>query len=395
MEDNTRPRPRPSEPAGAADEDLKLDSGGFSLDVEWEEPDDRIDEPFDPEKIDVRTRSMTVDLLLARLRRKALDLAPEFQRRAGIWKPKNQSRLIESLLLRIPLPSFYAAENEAEEWAVVDGVQRLTTIARFIDPESIDAEPLVLQNLEYLSYNGSSYHDLPGRLQTRLVETEVLVHLIGKTTPEEVKFNIFGRINTGGLPLSRQELRHALIPGPARELLPRLAASPEFQHATQGSVQDARMSDCEMVLRFLAFRIFPLAQYKSSDLDDFLRLAMKELNGMDAKTIADLENDFTEAMKAAKEIFGEHTFRKKTHGQKYRSQINKALFEAISVNLARRSMAETEILISRRDQVAEKLADLLGRKDFNDSISIGTGDRTRVARRFDAIDKLFSEVTHD
>ncbi|WP_007023667.1 DUF262 domain-containing protein [Saccharomonospora iraqiensis] len=393
MDGSTAARASHPEPSDLEDDvDLRLDSGGFSLDVEFEDDDDQIDEPFDPEQIDVRTRTMTIDLLLQRLRRGALDLAPEFQRRAGIWKPKNQSRLIESLLLRIPLPSFYAAENAEEEWAVVDGVQRLTTIARFISPRSVSSVPLVLNDLEYLNYNGFSFEDLPGRLQTRLVETEVLVHLIGKTTPEEVKFNIFGRINTGGIPLSRQELRHALIPGRARDLLPELAASPAFQKATQGSVRDARMSDCEMVLRFLAFRLFSIAEYGSRDLDDFLRAAMKNLNNLDDSQLRALEQDFTKSMEASYAIFGEHAFRKRARGQQQRNPINKALFEAVSVNVAARTPEQISRLIEQRDTVLDKLSDLLADKQFNDAISVATGDRNRVKVRFNEIDQLFKAV---
>ncbi|WP_207631405.1 MULTISPECIES: DUF262 domain-containing protein [unclassified Actinopolyspora] len=377
---------------GDLDEEFRIDSGGYSLDLDREMTEDRIQEPFDPERIDVRTRNMTVDLLLARLRRGVLDLTPDFQRRAGIWKPEAQSRLIESLLLRIPLPSFYAAENENEEWAVVDGVQRLTTIARFIQPESLGAEPLVLRDLEYLGYEGFTYQDLPGRLQTRLVETEVLIHLIGKATPEEVKFNIFGRINTGGLPLSRQELRHALIRGRARELLAELAESTAFQQATQGSVNDARMSDREMVLRFLAFRITDLDEYDSTNLDDFLRESMKKLNHLSEEHIESLKRDFVTAMNSAVEIFGEHTFRKSLRGQAGKKPINKALFETVSVNLAIRSAEERRLLAERHDSIASGLGKLLNDKEFNDAVSGATGYRKRVRKRFQDVNKLFAEV---
>lgn len=130
---------------------VELDSAGRSVDVEREVPSEEdIEKPFDPEKIDVATRSPTVDLLLARIRRGVLDLQPDFQRLAGIWTPQAQSRLIESMLLRIPLPTFYAAEVDDERWVIVDGIQRLTAIARFIDPDSIEMKPLVLKNLEYL-----------------------------------------------------------------------------------------------------------------------------------------------------------------------------------------------------------------------------------------------------
>jgi hypothetical protein len=154
---------------------VEYDSEGRSTGVEREQQDDLIHGPFDPAEIDVLTRTMTVDLLLARLRRGVLDFAPEFQRSAGIWSEVNQSKLIESLLLRIPLPTLYAAESGEEGWAVVDGIQRLTTIARFVDPEIIGAQPLRLRGLEYLrSYDGRVYSELPGSLQTRINETELI-----------------------------------------------------------------------------------------------------------------------------------------------------------------------------------------------------------------------------
>lgn len=132
---------------------VELDSAGRSVGVERESTvDDGIKEPFDPEKIDVATRNPTVDLLLARIKRGVLDLQPDFQRLAGIWTPRAQSRLIESMLLRIPLPTFYAAESADDTWVIVDGIQRLTTIARFVEPQSIGAKPLVLSDLEYLNH---------------------------------------------------------------------------------------------------------------------------------------------------------------------------------------------------------------------------------------------------
>lgn len=386
--------------ASAADEqdddtEVGLDSGGFSVDLE-QESTEYIHEPFQPEKIDVRTRNMTVDLLLARIRRGALDLAPDFQRRAGIWGKQNRSRLIESLLLRIPLPHFYVAESDdGDTLAVVDGIQRLTTIAQFIDPESIGAPPLKLSNLEYLTdYDGASYDDLPGPLQTRLSETELIVHQIMRGTPEEVKFNIFGRINTGGMPLSHQELRHALIPGPARDLLAELARSTEFQEATQGSVGDARMSDREMVLRFLAFRLSSPQSYDTDDLDIHLRRAMSALNRLSEEDEERLKSEFRWAMKAAIEVFGEHAFRKRGHGQQGRNPVNKALFEAVAVNLASLSRNEVDTLAQRAEHVHERLADLLATKEFSDAISVGTGSRAKVRRRFSVVEELFTEVAH-
>lgn len=372
---------------------IEYDSKGRSTGVEYEEPDDRIDEPFDPAKIDVQTRTMTVDLLLARLRRGVLDLAPDFQRLSGIWSEEDQSKLIESLLLRIPLPTLYAAESGEDSWAVVDGIQRLTTIARFVDPAVVGAKPLKLQGLEYLrQYEGREYGELPGRLQTRINETELIVHLIRAGTPEPVKFNIFARINTGGRPLTHQELRHALIPGRARDLLRELAESEAFLSATQHSVRPERMADREMALRFLAFRLTDPKDYPRGDLDAFLRQAMKRLNTLDSSEITRLTDDFDRAMIAAHTIFEEHAFRKRFRRQNRRLPVNKALFEAISVNLAKMTEPELAKLLVRPAILHTRLMDLMENDKFHQAISVGTGDAEKVRVRFAAVEALFREV---
>ena len=119
---------------------------------------------------------MTVDLLLSRLCSGALNLQPDFQRKAGIWNAVNQSRLIESLLLRIPLPSFYVSQTENEDWEVVDGVQRLTAISRFVPSNEAQPTggPLTLTGLHYLrrEFDGKRFSDLPPRLARRIRETE-------------------------------------------------------------------------------------------------------------------------------------------------------------------------------------------------------------------------------
>lgn len=374
---------------------VELDSTGRSVGVERETTQEQvIKEPFDPEKIDVATRNPTVGLLLSRIKRGVLELQPGFQRLTDIWGPQAQSRLIESILLRIPLPSFYAAEEGDEKWLVVDGIQRLTTIARFVEPESIGAKPLILTNLEYLKdYEGKRFNGLPGRLQTRFLETEVVLHLIRRGTPQKVMFNIFARINTGGLPLTRQELRHALIPGPARSLLRELAESDAYQNATLHSVSRVRMDDREMVLRFIAFRASAPEMYVRRDFDDFLREAMREINRLDQEQLSRLRDDFMRAMDAAWKIFGQHAFRKHYPGQQRRSPVNKALFEAVSVNLARRTERELQLLCERHELVQEKFSLLLATSpEFVDAISFGTGDIAKVRRRFADVDQILKDV---
>ena len=372
---------------------VEVDDEGRDTGVELEQRDELIHEPFDPAEIDVQTRTMTVDLLMSRLRRGVLDLAADFQRSAGIWSEVNQSRLIESLLLRIPLPTLYAAESGEESWAIVDGIQRLSTIARFIDPEVIGARPLKLRKLEYLQqYEGRHYSELPGALQTRINETELIIHLIRAGTPEPVKFNIFARINTGGRPLTPQELRHALIPGRARLLLKELAEGSAFLEATVESVSPSRMADREMVLRFLAFRLTAPEDYRRGDLDAFLRQAMRQIDTLPPEEIERLTTEFTRAMRAAAAIFGQHAFRKQFHGQDRRLPVNKALFESVSVNLAKMAPRELSVLRERREKVQIKFIDLMEDAGFLLTISGGTGDVEKVRKRFAAIEEMFAEV---
>ena len=354
----------------------------------------QIAEPFNPDDIDVATRSMTIDLLLSRIRSKAIDLEPDFQRRRGIWTDRQQSRLIESLLLRIPLPTLYAAEDEEEDWAIVDGIQRLTTITRFIDPQAIDETPLRLTGMEYLgeAFNGKLFDDLPARLKRRLRETELVVHVIRHGTPQEVKFNIFARINTGGMPLSAQELRHALIPGKAREYLGRLAGLEAFKEATTYSIRDERMADREMVLRFLAFSMTRPEEFRAYDFDRFLGDAMRQINRLDGANLESLEHGFVRAMNSAREIFGQDAFRKRYRDTDGRFPINKALFETVAVSLANLSESEREQCIFHRDEVRRRMMEAMQDREFDSAISQGTGDIGKVRKRFETVSKIFKDV---
>ena len=373
--------------ADAGPDQPDTDSAG-GIEIESEDPDGVVEHPFDPSKIRVRTEPAVVALLLSRIEHDEIDLAPDFQRLSGIWNAEKQSRLIESLLLRIPIPVFYVAADEEERWAVVDGVQRLSTIHDYVTGK------FSLTRLEYRTeFDGRRFDDLPRPMQRRISETQFVVNVIEPGTPPEVKFNIFRRINTGGMTLNGQEIRHALNPDPVRAYLRELAASSEFVRATAGSIRPRRMDDRACVLRFLAFRMTPWEEYSGTSLDEYLDAAMKAINRMGKDRRNVLADDFRRAMRAAADIFGDDAFRKRYAPGAGRRQINMPLFEAWSVQLARCSPEQIDRLVERRDAVRERFTALLNEdQEFEQAISSSTGTPRRIRKRFAAIRDLVQEV---
>jgi len=343
-----------------------------------------ITEPFDPSQIRVETKTLTIDLLLTRIRRGEIDLAPDFQRKSDLWKPEAKSRLIESILVRIPLPAFYMDATDDNRWLVVDGLQRLSTLKSF----ALD-KTLRLSGLEFLQLRGQAFNELPRHLQRRILETQVTAYLIERGTPPQVKFNIFKRINTGGLPLSAQEIRHALNQGSATVFLRDLANAEEFRSATNYGIKDERMADRECVLRFIAFYLNEARDYKTPDFDGFLNATMVRLNAMTDTEREDLGRVFTRSMKAAAAIFGKTAFRKPAA---HWTPINKPLFEAWSVNLARRNEKDMLLLVERRRDVMRFFATAMQESDFEKSVSAATGDPKKVALRFARVSRVIDEV---
>ena len=348
------------------------------------EDSSEIKRPFDPEKIKIRTVNIVVDQLVSRIGHDEIDLAPDFQRIAGIWDNKRKSRLIESLLLRIPIPVFYVAADENERWSVVDGLQRTWTIHDYVTGK------YGLTQLEYLTkLDEYYYNDLPRPMQRRISETQLVVNVIEFGTPKEVMFNIFRRINTGGMMLNGQEIRHALHPGPIRTYLKDLVGTEEFLQATDNSIKTDRMADRECALRFLAFYVEPWERYSTNDLDRYLGLTMEKINAIGSIERTRFLMDFKKAMRAAFYIFGKDAFRKRYSLNEQRHPISKALFEAWSVGLARRSDEDIDILVKNREDVIAKFMSLMNDDwEFDTAISYSTGDPSRIRKRFQAIEEL-------
>ena len=333
-----------------------------------------------------------------------LDLSPDFQRRGNLWNEQQKSNLIESLLLRIPIPSLYVSEDKDGDYAVVDGLQRLCAITHFVDHVALNKavkktlNPLRLTGLESLKeYDNKTYDELPRPLQRRIKETELTLHVIRASTPADVKFNIFSRINRGGLPLTAQEIRNAIYKGTWREKIRMLSLNPHFFLSTEGKIKGERMEDLELVLRFVAH--YTLAQRKGSrsteeNLDNFLNnFVEKESAKLSENDWQDIEKAFGKAMIAAPKVFGKLAFRKYSAPSTARKPINRGLFESESVALACRSEKELEILALNMSKVIESYGKSIERnQDFISSLLYATGRGAASNIRLNVFNNIFNEV---
>ena len=179
-------------------------------------------------EIRITTKNFTVREVYIQMVEKEIDLAPDFQR-DFVWKVQQQTRLIESILLGIPLPAFYFSQDELGQYDVIDGVQRLTTIKQFMSGQLLLEE----RHLEYLSpASGNTYDTLDNATRRRFASTQIVAHVIEPQTPSAVKYDIFNRVNTGGSPLSPQELRHCMSKERSRLLLRSMVELSSFDSAT-------------------------------------------------------------------------------------------------------------------------------------------------------------------
>lgn len=397
----------------------------------YREPEDIYDErenPFNPDKISIDSKPMTMDRILARIEQNTITLSPDFQR-SVVWDDERKSRLIESLLLRIPIPMFYVSSDEKGNLTVVDGLQRLSTFRDFIlgeeylkDPEKNQhkkGDGFRLVGLEFWTdYEGKTMNDLPLYLRNRLMEAEFRFTIINPGTPEVVRRNIFRRINTGGMPLSSQEIRNALYGGRATKLLNKLVTLPEFSKAT-GKIRSERMEDKELALRLISFFIRKPEKFtRSTSTDNWLSDTMIILNampdfytkdfnklqdrhkGVDVITLItillddDIVEKFQTAMVRARILFGTSAFRKSLPGHR-RTPINKALFEVWGVLLAGISEKKFQSLLVNKDSFFEEYGKLLAQPEFVVAISRDSMRYNSVKDRYMKLSNLIDTYSHD
>lgn len=359
-------------------------------------------EPFDPASISISSKTVALDTVLRRIRNSTIKLAPSFQRNY-VWDDIRRSLLIESMMLRIPLPMFYVAEDKDGIWEVVDGLQRLTTIRDFILGEDNSGNGFRLKGLEFwgLSFNGKTFFDIEQRIYApriinNIMEAELSFTIINPQTPEKVKRNIFKRINTGGMRLSSQEIRHALYQGLSTDILTDLANSYLYKSLIARTVMDNRMAGRELIVRHIAFNARGW-EYFNGDMDSFISDTMRWLNGelifeeVVFCAIEDIPRYFERALYRNNEIFGEDAFRR-SHSGKRRTPINKSLFDVWMYVFARLSDHYYENIRARKSDFLDKYYNILDfDENFIDSIGRHGGDMVGVNYRYTTIINLINK----
>ena len=332
----------------------------------------------------IRSESRTIHDILRRIGQGQFIMDPDFQREF-IWSVDKQSKLIESVLMRIPLPVFYIAENEDGKMVVVDGLQRLSTFRNFVD------DGLRLRLPDHPDLNGKQFTDLESKFKNRIEDCNLTLYVIDSKAPERARLDIFDRVNSG-VPLSRQQMRNCLYMGQATRFLKEEAERPLFQEATGESLNRAQMRDREFINRFCGFQLMSANDYRG-DMDLFLSETLKRMNALEPEDIDVLSAQLRTGLTNNRNIFGRYAFRKHTSAQEgRRGFINASLWDVMSTGL---SAYDEEMVKKYKSSLLAAFYRLLEDVDFNDAITLGTNQANRVRSRFEMANQMFREVFGD
>ena len=329
----------------------------------------------------IRSESRTVYDVLRRIDRGDFIMDPDFQR-DFIWDERKQSKLIESMLMRIPLPVFYIAENYEGKLVVVDGLQRLSTFQNFV------AGGLRLRLQGRPELNGKRFTDLDRMLQNRVEDCNLTLYVIDSKAPERARLDIFDRVNSGA-PLTTQQMRNSLYMGPATRFLKQEAEQELFKKATGESLNWRQMRDREFINRFCGFQLFALDEYRG-DMDFFLSQTLKHMNELDPEGLLILSSQLSTGLANNYKLFGRYAYRKHTaERQGPRGIINASLWDVMTTGLSRYDESQVN---SNEARLLTRFYQLLNDPEFNDAITLGTNQANRVKCRFQMANQMFREV---
>lgn len=350
------------------DESAAADFADSEADYESaEEQVEALDLSADDRKLVTQPYDLGVKSLSRDIEQGRISLNIEYQRKY-VWDLGKASRLIESLLLNVPIPVCYFAEDENGNYEVIDGLQRLTTIKNFLEDEFPLSGLPVLTELD-----GKRFTDLAPRDQRRLENRTIRCIVITEDSNPDIKFDVFERLNTGAAMLTAQELRNSVYRGPFNDKLKELAAEEYFTELL-GTESNRRMDFEELILRFfaLADRLEsykpPLRQF----LNDYMRA------NRPAQPDAALVQLFTDTCAVVRDVLGASPFR--SPGSK--NLVNKAMFDAFMVPAA---FADKAALRASASEARAAIDAVVKEEEFLTAIGRATADRQRMLYRIGVV----------
>lgn len=354
-------------------------SFGYADDIEDDLGEEREVLRYNPFVINSYGADLDVEGLVRRLQKEDI-MIPSFQR-GYVWDFSQACRLIESLLLGLPLPGLFFAEDEEARYLVIDGQQRLKTLLYFYEghfPTAFDdyGVPTKWRDFSLMGvqkdFEGSSYHTLPSNFRRRLDNTLIHTTIVEQTQPEDDNssiYLIFERLNTGSNPLSAQEIRASIYHGPFNELLHNLNTDPSWR--VLFGKPHPRLRDQELILRF--FALYYYREKYTEPFKGFLNSFMAKYRYISQEHSYEFSRLFTETMELILTCLGPRAF-------KPNRSINAAVMDSVSVGVA---LAIAQGHHIPCDNLKARYTSLLQNNVYLETVKQNTGVVARVATRLD------------
>ena len=367
--------------------------------------DDTPSEKIKQKKIFWRTQDFSIRELLIMRTENEIDLRPQYQRNY-VFDRQKASRLIESILIDVPIPVFYFSEEPDGRYSVIDGQQRLTSFFAFLDgkfPVGKDIIDFTLNGLRVLTnLNKKSFSDLDNDMQLKIKSTALHTIIIKKDSDEDVKFEIFERLNTGSVKLNEDEIRNSIYRGPYIDLLDELSNDEKFGKLVRKPNYKNRMLYRGMILRFFALSGQNINLYQPS-MKKYCNKELQEWRFLSNDRANDYRKRFRKCVDLCFSVFGENAFRRFTLGKSkdnpngiwVASRINMALFD---VQMCGFAMYDQSQLHGHWDEIREAMLELMcNDQEFCNAIEMKTSGKEQMKIRFkkwlDILDIIVSNST--
>jgi hypothetical protein len=367
-------------------EDL-MDTSDLEFELPLEEEAETLDLRPEGRAVYTAPADAEIESLYLKYKRGKLVVQPDFQF-DYVWDLKRASRLIESAMLAIPIPIVYLSEEPDNKEYVIDGQQRLTSFFSFLSGSFANGEKFRLSGLQVFSeINGKTFDELDESLQDTIRYFKLRTVTFLRGSDENLKFEIFERLNTGSVPLNDQELRNCIYRGPYNDLIHALSRDPDFLYILDTERPDKRRRDVELVLRFCAFYHSTYLKYKPP-MKTFLNKEASTRQNMSEEERKVTKAAFKNACQIARSMFGKNAFKrfypgteKNPNGAWESKKFNASLFDVVMYTFAG---LDKNIAHANLDSIREALIYLMTEnKEFIDAIELSTSSTQAVSKRFD------------